>query len=64
MDEDPEDPWSLVRLALGSLAGESWRLKQARFWNIRVLTMTQSSLKTMLISSKGQVQNLPHSMGC
>ncbi|CAK9023041.1 unnamed protein product [Durusdinium trenchii] len=40
MDEDPEDPWSLVRLALGSLAGESWRLKQAfremsKAWRLR-----------------------------
>ena len=24
-----EEPWDLVRLALGSLAGESWRVKQA-----------------------------------
>ena len=27
-----EDPWSLVRLGLGSLAGESWRVKQAKPW--------------------------------
>eukprot|EP00927_Polykrikos_kofoidii_P033776 TRINITY_DN28618_c0_g1_i1.p1 TRINITY_DN28618_c0_g1~~TRINITY_DN28618_c0_g1_i1.p1 ORF type:complete len:405 (-),score=37.26 TRINITY_DN28618_c0_g1_i1:22-1110(-) len=27
-----EDPWSLVRVAMGSLAGVSWRLKQALVW--------------------------------
>lgn len=26
------DPWNLVRIAMGSLAGESWRLKQALVW--------------------------------
>lgn len=35
-----EDPWSLVRIAMGSLAGESWRVKQAlqrpaEAWNLR-----------------------------
>jgi predicted Zn-dependent protease len=31
-EEQPDDPWSLVRLAMGSLAGEPWRLKQALMW--------------------------------
>lgn len=31
-EEQPNDPWSLVRLAMGSLAGEPWRLKQALLW--------------------------------
>jgi len=31
-EEPPSDPWSLVRLAMGSLAGEPWRLKQALAW--------------------------------
>jgi len=31
-EEQPNDPWSLVRLAMGSLAGEPWRLKQALAW--------------------------------
>jgi len=26
------DPWNLVRIAMGSLAGESWRLRQALVW--------------------------------
>eukprot|EP00929_Paragymnodinium_shiwhaense_P054322 TRINITY_DN27221_c0_g1_i1.p1 TRINITY_DN27221_c0_g1~~TRINITY_DN27221_c0_g1_i1.p1 ORF type:complete len:361 (-),score=37.61 TRINITY_DN27221_c0_g1_i1:91-1173(-) len=30
---DPtEDPWSLIRLSMGSLAGTSWRLRQALVW--------------------------------
>lgn len=27
-----EDPWTYVRLSMGSLAGASWRLKQALIW--------------------------------
>jgi len=29
---DLADPWNLIRIAMGSLAGESWRLKQALVW--------------------------------
>eukprot|EP00930_Biecheleria_cincta_P018211 TRINITY_DN14264_c0_g2_i1.p1 TRINITY_DN14264_c0_g2~~TRINITY_DN14264_c0_g2_i1.p1 ORF type:complete len:395 (-),score=58.56 TRINITY_DN14264_c0_g2_i1:106-1224(-) len=41
-DDSLQDPWSLVRLAMGSLAGESWRLKQAlaepqQAWTLRQL---------------------------
>lgn len=37
LSEDPledglADPWNLVRIAMGSLAGEGWRLKQALVW--------------------------------
>jgi len=38
--EPPQDPWDLVRLAIGSTVGTSWRLKQAlrepsRAWTLR-----------------------------
>ncbi|CAJ1433751.1 unnamed protein product [Effrenium voratum] len=38
-----EEPWDLVRLALGSLAGESWRVKQAfreisQAWRLRTVS--------------------------
>jgi len=33
-ENDFEDPWSLVRVAMGSLAGASWRLKQALVWPV------------------------------
>mmetsp|Transcript_1405 Transcript_1405/g.3219 ORF Transcript_1405/g.3219 Transcript_1405/m.3219 type:complete len:394 (-) Transcript_1405:56-1237(-) len=38
--EPPQDPWDLVRLAIGSLVGESWRVKQAlrepaQAWTLR-----------------------------
>eukprot|EP00933_Yihiella_yeosuensis_P063104 TRINITY_DN6617_c0_g1_i1.p1 TRINITY_DN6617_c0_g1~~TRINITY_DN6617_c0_g1_i1.p1 ORF type:complete len:443 (+),score=83.59 TRINITY_DN6617_c0_g1_i1:63-1391(+) len=41
-DESLQDPWSLVRLAMGSVASESWRLKQAlkdpaKSWKLRDL---------------------------
>jgi len=41
-DTGLQDPWSLVRLAVGSLAGDSWRTKHAllepsRAWSLRPL---------------------------
>lgn len=30
--EGLEDPWNLVRLAMGSMAGEHWRVRQALVW--------------------------------
>lgn len=35
------DPWALVRLALGSMAGESWRLKQALVWPTEAFSLME-----------------------
>lgn len=50
-----EDPWSLVRLALGSLAGESWRVKQAMTPTWEGLKQTGDVMEKVLFFLNGMM---------